>query len=794
MKNNKNFIILFIFLCISKVSYSNEINFEASNLKFFKEKNLITADKGRAFTFDGDLEIQADKFKYFRNKKILNTMGNGTALINSEKININFDRGFINYDNQKIIVEGNVLIKDLKYNLKIKTNSINYDYKNKQINSDNKTNIFDEYNNKYVVENFIYDLKTNILKTSDLEVFSIDGNSYKSSLAFININSKKIIGKDLYLTLENHTLDKNNQPRLKGNSFVNDDKEISITKGLFSTCKKRDGCPPWEMKAKKVTYDKSNETIYYDNAVLKIYDRPVMYFPKFFHPGPNVNRRSGFLIPGIKNSSNDTFLKIPFYLLISENKDATFSPRFYSSDKALIQTEYRQINSNSDHIFDLGLLFESNNSFKNHLFYDYNKSLNSRNFNNIQTNLKIQRTNNDTYLKSNKIEASNLSNYDTLENNLGINLFSKDLSLSLNTTVYEDLNKEKNSDKFEYIYPKINLSKKININKMPGDLSLNSQLLVRNFNTNIYEQKIINDLIFKSYPRMTNIGFSNNYEFLIKNLNYDSKNSLNLKNKKTAYASGIFQYNASIPMIKDNENYKKILTPKFSLKMSPTHTKNSSNEDVRVDNNNIFSIDRYSNNNTVEGGHSLTYGSEYSFVNKYQSKEILNIQFANNLRLEENNKLPNNNQINQKTSNFFSVVSYNPTNFIKTKYNMAIKNNLSDISYENFTTEFRVNNFVTNFDFLNDNTSLNSYSYLSNKSVYNFDDFNSLSFSTRENKTSNLTEYYNFMYQYKNDCLAASVEYNKDFYNDRDIKPEESIFFKLSIIPFGQSSSPNLLQ
>ena len=26
------------------------------------------------------------------------------------------------------------------------------------------------------------------------------------------------------------------------------------------------------------------------------------------------------------------------------------------------------------------------------------------------------------------------------------------------------------------------------------------------------------------------------------------------------------------------------------------------------------------------------------------------------------------------------------------------------------------------------------------------------------------------MYQYKNDCLAASIEYNKDFYSDRDLK------------------------
>ena len=71
---------------------------------------------------------------------------------------------------------------------------------------------------------------------------------------------------------------------------------------------------------------------------------------------------------------------------------------------------------------------------------------------------------------------------------------------------------------------------------------------------------------------------------------------------------------------------------------------------------------------------------------------------------------------------------------------------------------------------------------------------NSISFSTRENLKTDLTEYYNLVYQYKNDCLAASVEYQKDYYKDRDITPSESIFLKLTIIPFGSTSSPNLKQ
>ena len=61
-------------------------------------------------------------------------------------------------------------------------------------------------------------------------------------------------------------------------------------------------------------------------------------------------------------------------------------------------------------------------------------------------------------------------------------------------------------------------------------------------------------------------------------------------------------------------------------------------------------------------------------------------------------------------------------------------------------------------------------------------------FSTRINKKL-ILQYYNLMYQYKNDCLAASIEYNKDYYEDSDITPEESIF-KIDNDLSGASSAP----
>ena len=54
---------------------------------------------------------------------------------------------------------------------------------------------------------------------------------------------------------------------------------------------------------------------------------------------------------------------------------------------------------------------------------------------------------------------------------------------------------------------------------------------------------------------------------------------------------------------------------------------------------------------------------------------------------------------------------------------------------------------------------------------YNFDENNFLRFKTRRNRKINLTEYYDLVYEYKNDCLTAGVKYKKSYYSDRDLKP-----------------------
>ena len=132
--------------------------------------------------------------------------------------------------------------------------------------------------------------------------------------------------------------------------------ESEFKKGVFTMCdyRENDKCPPWTIQASEILHD-SKKTIYYDNAVVKIYDFPIFYFPKFSHPDPTVKRRSGFLIPTLSDSKNlGSSISIPYFSAISDDKNFTFDARFFAKENPFSSGEYHQAFRNSNFLADFG--------------------------------------------------------------------------------------------------------------------------------------------------------------------------------------------------------------------------------------------------------------------------------------------------------------------------------------------------------------------------------------------------------------------------------------------------------
>ena len=776
-------IIFFQFFFINKI-FSKEVEFNASEIEVIDQGNQTIAKNGSALIKEDNISVKGLTIKYFKNESLL-IVNEGKIKKIDDNLEINSKTIEYNINQSNLDFRDDIKIYDNNNNLRISSEEINLNLETQKIIGKSESEIEDNLGNIYQVSEFEYDLEDKIIKLVELKVLDINANTFKMKIAFLDLEKKELVAKDVGL---NFKISENseNEPRLKGRSLISNNENTIVKKGTFTFCKKREKCPPWEMTAEEIKHDKQKKTIYYKNASLKIYDKKVFYFPKFFHPDPTVDRQSGFLVPKIQdNSTTGLSFNLPYFVAIAENKDITLSPRFFVKDKFLIQSELRQKNKNSNHEIDFSHYISSGENSKNHFFYNFNKDYENENFDEIELNIKLEQVSDETYLKAYKIESPIIDNTSNLTNSFELNLYDEDVSFSSNLDIYEDLSKL-DSDKYEYV-PNFSFSKVLNENKM-----FSSKGYYKNYNTNITEKVLINNFEFNSTPKFLNNGVINENKLLIKNVNSSASNSNKFKNKGSLSLLPTFQANYLFPLTKETNELSKTLTPKLSLKLSTPHTKDIRKTDRKINYNNVYDLNRLGIDESNEGGVSLTYGYEYAVKKKSNSEEKMKFGLANNLRFDDNEDLPSNSNLGDKISDFVGIFNYKPNKNFKFGYDFSLKNNLSDKNYELYGFEFYLKNLTTKFEYLNENNSSLKTSYLKNETRFDFNEQNSLIFETRENKEKSFTEFYNLIYQYKIDCLTDAVEYNKEYYNDQDLKPSENLFLKLSIIPFGGMNSPNL--
>ena len=183
--------------------------------------------------------------------------------------------------------------------------------------------------------------------------------------------------------------------------------------------------PGTSHRAHPCKHNKKNKTIYYDNAVIKVYDLPIFYLPKLSHPDPSVDRRSGFLPPSFSDSRNlGAGLEIPYFWNLDKDKDFTLKSRLFESEHPLFSGEYRQAFKESDLIINLGFTEGYKNTSntkksgnKSHFFSQFVKKFKGKKGSDNEFKLSLQKVSNKKYLKLYRIK-NNLINYSRLNSNL----------------------------------------------------------------------------------------------------------------------------------------------------------------------------------------------------------------------------------------------------------------------------------------------------------------------------------------------------------------------------------------
>ena len=746
------------------ISQDNKIEITAKNFEYDRSKNIITAEEN-VFVNDkvGKNKIYSDYISYNLNEDIIATEGKTSGLIQSK----------YNFDTTDLIL----------------------DNKRKELMSKKQTNIQNK-NNLYKLNNFKYSINSKVIAGNNALIIT-NYNLPKSdklyfSSVIINLEKFNFIGKDTEISLHKDIFDNTlNDPRLKGVSSIKSGELTVINKGIFTTCNKDKKCPPWAIKAEKITHDKKNKKLIYDNATLKIFDVPVLYFPKFFHPDPSVKRQSGLLTPKMSNSNIlGNTINIPYFHVISENKDLTFSPTISDKETTFLQTEYRQENKNSNFIADIGFVNNFKSKYSNekknimHLFMKSEVDLNLNNFSSSVLDIYFEKTNKDTYLKifdsyllNNKIKPNNEN---ILSSGIDLKLNNENFNLETGFSAFEDLNKKQN-DRYQYILPyyKFNSS----INNDFGSIYFYSKGNNILQDTNNLRTRVINDMNFSSQDFLySDTGFKSNFNIYFKNVNTVAKKDKVYKSSAQSEIMNIVETNTSYPLIKSSKSTKEKLTPKLSFRINPSDMKNNSNIERTINVNNIFSIDRLGLEDTIESGKSLTAGIDYVRSNSLKNEEI-SIKLAKVYRDGKENNIPNNTSLNSTKSYLFGSLDYEKNKIININYNFATEDLIDDFVYHDLGLNLSLNNFVTDFNFIKEDGNFGTSHIVENKSTLNFNNNNFVSFRTRRNEEINLTEYYDLIYEYKYDCLVAGLKFNKTYYQDRELEPSEELFFSITITP-----------
>ena len=826
MKNKKNFTIscLIIIFFFSVAFSSEEINYSSNSMKILENGKIIYGEGDVQILIGENLFISSEKFEYNKESGLYKIFDNVQF---KDKVNNIKASGaeFIlsTFDNKILSKTKSKIFYNETYDVDL--NSFEYDINDQKITSNDFVKIKDNINNYFELYEFLFDLKSNEFLGKEIkfidyqqnkfflnevtintdnnklygkEIKFLDNqqNKYLLNEVMINTNNDNLYGKDLNIEFNKSLFgNSNNDPRLKAKSVKIKDQSSFLKKGVFTSCSKDNDCPPWSIYAEEIEHDKIDQTINYKNAWLKIYDRPVVYFPRFSHPDPTVKRKSGFLSPTFSSSKNiGSSATIPYFHVLSENKDMTFKPKIFFNNEIVLQNEYRQENKNSSHIADFSIatsdFLSSKNTTKSHFFSNSKFELSNDFFNQSNIELNLESVTNDEYLKVYKIEGD-LINIDTntLHSYFSFDTKKNDIEFYTSLEVYEDLTKDKQS-RHEFIYPNYTIQKRF-LSQKGNDYVVKSYGSQRKYDTNIYEGIIINDFEFNTFSKFSSKGMVTNYKLLFKNTNIDSKNSNSHKDKFEQNLSALMQYNMELPLKKESAEFINNFTPKVALMYSPNKSKNLSSDNRRMDTSNIYSLNRIANNETVEGGASLTYGTIFNKTNKETNQDALNFEIASLLRINENPDLSTSSTIGKKMSDVFGNIELYPNENLSLKYDFSIDNNFDKTNYDSISTKLKINKFVTSFEYSDEKNNLKNESFTSNSSSFKIDKNNSINFNIRRNNKKSATEFYNLMYNYRNDCLIASIKFNKEFYKDSDLKPEKEIFFTLSLIPFGGVTTGN---
>lgn len=548
--------------------------------------------------------------------------------------------------------------------------------------------------------------------------------------------------------------------------------------------------PLWQVKAVRVIHDKEWQTVEYRDAWLEVAGVPVIYTPYLRHPDPTAKRETGFLPPSIGGSTDlGMVFEAPFYWNIAPNMDATFRPTYTTKEGPGLAGEFRSIFDRKKFDISGSITEDSDDKVRGHLrtegLFDIDETW--------RWGLNVNRASDDTYLR-----RYGYGSESTLTSNVFVEGFRHRNYLSAQGYAFQGLSSADVSGDTPLVLPMMEYSYIGQPDAFGGrpSMDLNFQALTRDSGM---DTRRMSALLGWELPYITSSG---SHYTLATELQGDLYHVNGLKRTNKDTFNGVsYRISPRIglewrhPFVREEGtgSVYQVVEPVVSAVYSPNggnpdDIPNEDSQATEFDDTNLFTMNRFSGLDRVEGGPRLNYGLNWGVYGRSGGSTVFRV--GQSLRLREDDTFADGSGLEDNFSDIVGSVQVQPGEFLNAFYRTRLSKD--DLSAKRNELAFSVGPKALKF----------SSNYIF------FDREEGSEFKTREQLSSTLSARFTRYWRgsvsglrdlvddemrslrigliYEDECLTFETQATRTFYEDRDLKPTDAILFTVTFKTLGE--------
>ncbi len=607
--------------------------------------------------------------------------------------------------------------------------------------------------------------------------------------------------------VENVRLLMSDQSRLAAKSGQRLDGNITtLDEAVYSPCKvcdeTPDAGPVWQLKAVKVTHDQNKKKLIYTDAYLELFGIPVLYTPYLSHPDPTVDRASGFLTPDIQTRRElGVVIATPYYHVINDSSDITFTPTLTTREGVVLGTEYRrhigfgQFNVGGSATYpekrDENAQVIGGREFRGHFYTNGQFNLGDG----WRSDYDLKLSSDDTYLR-----RYGYSNDDTLTSSLNVEKFDDRSYAGINSYFFQGLRQEDIQGLTGLAMPMLTYDK-VNTPDQYGGVwryGIRSLALQRTDGMDTF--RLSGDTSW-AVPYVNALGQM--YQFKA-SLRADAYHIRDADRPDIAFFAGEdgthgrflphVEASARWPLVKEGETSQQILEPIITIVAASSGGEQNqiSNEDSRtfeLSDANLFAAQRFPGLDRWEGGVRASYGVKWSINRDDLNSEIM---IGQSIRADKNDvTFPVGSGLSGNFSDFVGKWDLSLRGLMRLAYRFRfdkdrfiLRRNEADISFGDQDNWLSLGYFQTNRD--RSEQGLEDREEIRAAGSVKVDE----SWYLHGNITQNLTNgshgiEHSLGLRYMDDCLEFGLTWRKSYTTDRDIVPGSTFLFKIRLKQLG---------